>query len=258
MDRTPVCYGYGRHSTNKQELTQEVQAFRTKEYWERTLKAQGVAWGGFMYDAATSARIPFSERPTGRILHAIAQPGDHIVVTKLDRPFRSLRDGVTSMDQWQERKVVFHSLDLQVDTGTAMGRFFRSILLAVAELEREFAKERTQETVTMRQRQGLPYSKGCPVGWRIVGQAPHRRFRVDEAERHLVTEMAKLRSGGATHEELALWSMRQREVECKRTFPTRGQVRWALAAMAAGWPKISNYKKFNKLVASGKIALSSS
>jgi DNA invertase Pin-like site-specific DNA recombinase len=259
MNRTPVCYGYGRHSTNKQELTKEVQQFRTKEHWDRNLREKGIAWGGFLYDPATSARTPFSERPSGRILHAVAQPGDHIVVTKLDRPFRSLRDGVTAMDQWQERGVIFHALDLQVDTGTAMGRFFRSILLAVAELEREFAKERTRETVLLRQRQGLPYSSnGCPVGWRIVGKAPHRRFRVDEDERLLVGEMARLRSDGATLEELALWSMRQKQVESKRTFPTRGQVKWALSARLAGWPKISNYKTFNRRVASGEIALSSS
>jgi hypothetical protein len=75
MDRIPICYGYGRHSTNKQELTQEVQEFRTREYWERTLQPKGVAWGGFFYDAATSARIPFGEREQGRKIHTVAQTG---------------------------------------------------------------------------------------------------------------------------------------------------------------------------------------
>lgn len=253
IKRSPLCYGYGRHSTNKQELTQEVQEFKTHDHWQRHLKDKGIEWGGFYYDAATSARIPFSEREKGRILHAIAQPGDHILVTKLDRPFRSLRDGIVSMEQWSDRGVIFHSLDLQVDTSTPLGKFFRTILLAVAELEREFTRERTKETVELRKRNGQPYSNGCPVGWRIVGEAPHRRFRTDEAERALAAEMARLRSDGATYDELALWSMRQQQFPCKRTFPTRGQTRWAVNAARAGFPKISNYKVFNKMVARGEI-----
>lgn len=255
--RTPICYGYGRHSTNKQELTREVQEFRTQDHWERNLRDKGVAWGGFFYDPATSARTPFSERSSGRILHAVAQPGDHIVVTKLDRPFRSLRDGITAMEQWADRGVIFHSLDLQVDTATPLGKFFRTILLAVAELEREFARERTRETVEMRQRQGVPYSRGCPVGWKIVGEAPHRKFRADDDERRLVAEMARLRDTGASYDEIALWTMRDHGFGTKRTFPTRGQVRWAINARRAGYPKISNYKRFNRMVALGQITFGS-
>lgn len=248
MDRIPICYGYGRHSTNKQELTQEVQEFRTQEYWERTLKPKGIAWGGFHYDAATSARIPFTEREKGRILHVVAQPGDHIVVTKLDRPFRSLRDGVVSMDQWADRGVFFHSLDLQVDTSTPIGKFFRTVLLAVAELEREFAKERTRETVLLRQRQGLPYSRGCAIGWRIVGEPPHRKYKTDERERELIDQMAELREQGRSTDEIALWCVaRSNDPRYKRIFPTRGQVRAALNARKLGYPKVTDYKQVNKM-----------
>lgn len=247
MDRTPICYCYGRHSTAKQELTREAQEFRCTEYYERHLKPQGVLYGGFFYDAATSARTPFTEREQGRIVHVVAQPGDHIVVSKLDRPFRSLRDGVVSMEQWQDRGVHFHSLDLQVDTSTPMGRFFRTVLLAVAELEREFAKERTRETAELRQRQGLPYSRGCPVGWRIVGEAPHRKFKADENERMVVEHMAKLKSEGYSNDDIALWSIRQSLYQTKRPFPSRGQVRAALNARRLGYPKVSDYKKVNKM-----------
>lgn len=247
MQRTPVCYAYGRHSTAKQELSKEVQEFRTKEYYQRNLAPQGVAWGGFYYDAATSARIPFTEREKGRMIHLMAQPGDHIVVAKLDRPFRSLRDGVVSMEQWTDRGVFFHSLDLQVDTSTPIGKFFRTILLAVAELEREFTRERTRETILLRQRQGAPYSRGCPIGWRIVGEAPHRQFRPDEQERLVVDEMSRRRDGGSSYDDIALWSLTQRTLQCKRTFPTRHQVRAAINAKRMGYPKVNGYKAINKL-----------
>lgn len=247
MNRTPICYAYGRHSTAKQEVTREVQEFRCREYYDRNLAPKGVLWGGFFYDAATSARIPFTEREKGRTIHVVAQPGDHIVVAKLDRPFRSLRDGVVSMEQWSDRGVYFHSLDLQVDTSTPIGKFFRTVLLAVAELEREFARERTRETVLLRQRQGVPHSRGCPVGWRIVGQAPFRKYKPDEQERDLVKEMVLKRRNGESHDEIALWCLTQDAFPCKRTFPTRGQVRAAINAHRMGYPKITDYKRINRM-----------
>jgi DNA invertase Pin-like site-specific DNA recombinase len=253
MDRTPICYGYGRHSTNKQEMTREVQEHRTYQYWERNLKDKGVVWGGFYYDAATSAKTPFSERQEGRPLFAAALPGDHIVVTKLDRAFRSLRDGISSMEQWKTRGVFFHTMDLQVDTSTPVGKFFYTILLAVAELEREFARERTRDVMESCKRQGKPFSKACPAGWKIVGKRGNRRFRVDEDERATIDSMATLRSNGASLEELALWS--QRQTYSKRSFPTRQQVRWALDARRAGYPKVGNYKEFNRKVSAGEIVL---
>lgn len=257
-NKTPVCYGYGRHSTGKQELTREVQEFKCHEYWQRNLRDKGIQYGGFFYDAATSARTPFSEREQGRLLHAVARPGDHIVVTKLDRPFRSLRDGISHMEQWESRGVVFHSMDLAVDTTTPLGKFFRTILLAVAELEREFARERTSDVIRERRRQGIPHGSACPMGWRIVGSGKSRRYRVDEEERAFCDELAKRRRAGASLEDLAYWSFRQRDLPVKRTLPTRDQVRWALDARRAGYPMVVGYKAFNRAVRSGEIALRSS
>lgn len=252
MDRTPICYGYGRHSTAKQEMTRDAQEFRVQDYWERNLAPKGVVWGGFHYDEATSGRQPFTEREHGRVIHAVAQPGDHIVVAKLDRPFRSLRDGIVSMEQWHDRGVLFHSLDLQVDTSTPIGRFFRSVLLAVAELEREFAKERTQEIIQSRRRQGLPYSRGCAIGWKIVGESPFRRYKADPVERAFIDRMAQLRSQGLSTDHIALWCVgKGRDPACKRTFSTRGLVRAALNARKMGYPKVSDYKAINKM-ASGR------
>lgn len=247
MQRTPICYAYGRHSTAKQELTKDAQAFRCREYFDRQLAHTGAIWGGFFYDPATSAKIPFTERDKGRTIHMMAQPGDHIVVAKLDRPFRSLRDGIVSMEQWHDRGVFFHSLDLQVDTSTPIGRFFRTILLAVAELEREFTRERTRETILLRQRQGAPYSRGCPVGWRIIGEPPHRQYKPDEQERLLVEEMVRMRKAGTSYDDIALWSMTQHAMPCKRTFPTRGQVRAAINAHRMSFPKVTDYKRINRL-----------
>jgi DNA invertase Pin-like site-specific DNA recombinase len=248
-----VCYGYGRHSTNKQELTREVQEFRTHEYWERNLRPKGVAWGGFLYDAATSAKVPLMERTEGARLSELASRGDHVVVTKMDRAFRSLRDGIVSIDLLSARGVVFHSLDLQVDTSTPLGRFFRSILLAVAELEREFVSERVKETIAIRKREGKPHGKACPVGWKIVGRRPHREYRVDTDERRLIDLMTDHRRAGMSYDAIALWTIRQHDAPAKRAFSHRDLVRWAIMAREAGYPKITNYKEFRRMVRAGEM-----
>jgi len=254
MSRTPTCYGYGRHSTNKQELTREVQEFRTHDYWERNLQHKGVVWGGFQYDKATSAKTPFTEREHGLQVYTLAQPGDHIVVSKMDRAFRSLRDGINSMDMFAAKGVTFHSLDLLVDTSTPLGRFFRSVLLAVAELEREFVSERVKETIALRKREGRPHSQSCPVGWKIVGQKPNRLYRADMEERGLVDHMQAMRSAGEAYDSIALWGMKN-SMPSKRQFTTRDLVKWALRARRAGYPKITNYKEFHRMVKSGEITL---
>jgi hypothetical protein len=77
-NRTPICYGYGRHSTGKQAMTGEVQDFKCHDYWQQNLQHKGIQWGGFYYDPATSSCTPFSEREQGRVLHAVAALGEHI------------------------------------------------------------------------------------------------------------------------------------------------------------------------------------
>jgi len=253
--RQLVCYGYGRHSTAKQELSREVQEHRCHDYWQRTLRDKGILWGGWFYDKAQSGKKPFTEREYGRQVYAIAQPGDHVVCSKLDRAFRSLKDGIDTMDMFGARGVVFHSMDLQIDTSTALGKFFKQILLAVSELEREFTRERTNETIALRKEQGRPYSHGCPIGWKKRGERPNQYYRIDTAEREMVELLKFQRDEGMSYDNLSLWSFHQKEIVCKRYFPTPMQVRWALLARRAGYPKIPNYKQFIKAVKSGEIVL---
>lgn len=251
-----ICYGYGRHSTKKQSMTREVQESRTLEHWQRMLKPEGVRWGQFMYDPATSASKPFSEREAGRQLFIMARPGDHIVVTKLDRLFRKLLDGVATIEQLEKRGVNIHALDYPIAANDAIGRLIRNLLISMAELERELAKERTEAVYQHRLERGLPASKGCAVGWRVMrredesGKA-HRYYRVDEAERQMVEHMIELRDAGESYDDLALWTMRQRGV--KRTFPSGIMAKWAIEAGLAGWPKIGGYRSFFKLQQTGEL-----
>lgn len=248
LDTAPRCYGYGRHSTIKQEYTQRAQRQRVKSYYRKHLRPKGVVWGGWFYDKATSGSKPFTERERGRAVYCLARPGDHIVVSKLDRPFRSVADGVRVIQDIATRGVAFHSLDLLVDTSTPLGKFFMTVLLAVAELERGFASERTKEVIESRKKRGLPWTRTCPLGWKVVGKTSRqregkgstRRFVIDEDERALCEEICRRRMAGEGLAHIALWSFTQKQFPATRSFGYHEAIQWAVAAVALNYPLESN------------------
>lgn len=247
--RSALVYGYGRHSTHKQDLTQDVQKQRCYEYFQRSLLGDGCIWQGFYYDTAVSAgRTSFAERPQGKMVFHSLQPGDHLVLSRLDRCFRSVLDGVNVMEMLEKRGVYFHSLDLSIDTRTPLGRYVRNILLAGAELERDLARERANETIAYLQSQDLPYTRVAPIGWKIVRRNKRREYRVDQEERDFVELLREGRDAGASVYDLAnyCWNTQER-FGTSRNFGNLSAIKWALQAHALGFPKVVGRRRINKL-----------
>src|SRR4051812_8559634 len=71
------------------------------------------------------------------------RPGDSLVVWKLDRLGRSLKDLITRITQLNDRKIGFKSLTEQIDTTTSGGKLIFHIFGALAEFERDIIRERT-------------------------------------------------------------------------------------------------------------------
>jgi DNA invertase Pin-like site-specific DNA recombinase len=72
-----------------------------------------------------------------------ARPGDTLVVWRLDRFGRSLKDLVTKVEQLGEKKVGFKSLKENIDTTSSAGKLQFHIFSALAEFERDLNRERT-------------------------------------------------------------------------------------------------------------------
>lgn len=75
------------------------------------------------------------------------QPGNTLVVWKLDRLGRDLKHLVTTVDDLRSRNIglkVLAGTGAQIDTTTSNGRFFFGIFAALAEFEQELISERTQ------------------------------------------------------------------------------------------------------------------
>jgi hypothetical protein len=246
---------YGRHSTDKQDLTEDVQRDICLRYYERELAPKGIdlAAPGWFYDEAITSAILFGERDAGRVVIASLQPGDHLVVAKMSRPFRSVRDGENTLHALTLRKVTLHALDMPIDTSRAHGRFVRRVHMAADQLWREVSSEAVRETIAYRKSLGLPFSRGVPIGWKAIGKRPHRTFRVDNQERALAEQILRLYATGMSMENIALWGYKQTQFPNKRQFRSREAVKWVLNAQALGYPKVTGYKNIRRMVRSRQV-----
>jgi len=84
------------------------------------------------------------QRPSWQRLIEYLRDGDILVITELSRMTRSLKHLLQVIDDLEKRRVGLISLRENIDTSTATGRFFISIMGAIAQMERELKSERAK------------------------------------------------------------------------------------------------------------------
>ncbi len=80
---------------------------------------------------------------------------DTVVVWKLDRLSRNLRDGITTLCDWCERGLRVVSVTQQIDFNGAVGRMLAAVLLGVAEMEQEMRRERQAAGIAAAKERGV-------------------------------------------------------------------------------------------------------
>ena len=102
------------------------------------------------------------ERPELEKMISQLRSGDTVVVWKLDRLGRSLRDLIDLVAEFKERGVEFVSLQDGINTATPTGRFTFNIFASLAEFEREIIRERTNAGLASARARGK--KGGRPAG----------------------------------------------------------------------------------------------
>ncbi|MFY9726849.1 MAG: recombinase family protein [Bryobacteraceae bacterium] len=84
------------------------------------------------------------------------RPGnvDCVIVYKVDRLSRSIRDFAKIMDVFDKQGVSFVSVTQQFNTTTSLGRLMLNVLLSFAQFEREIISERTRDKQVAARKKG--------------------------------------------------------------------------------------------------------
>jgi DNA invertase Pin-like site-specific DNA recombinase len=134
-----MLIGYARVSTHDQKLDTQRSALRTagcEHIFEKK-------------HSATRGSLPARDR-----LLTFARPGDVLVVWRLDRLGRSLRDLVELVAELDNRGVELRSLRESLDTTTPAGKLTFHIFAALAEMEAEILRDRTRAGLDSARRRG--------------------------------------------------------------------------------------------------------
>ena len=144
-------------------------------------------------DAASACDL---DRPalTRALAELRAGRADALLVVKLDRLTRSVRDLGELVERCTRERWALLSVGDAVDTRTAAGRLVLNVLASVAQWEREAIGERTAAAMRWKREAGEYTGGAVRYGFRLA--ADGRTLEADEAEQAVVTVAVELRAAG--------------------------------------------------------------
>jgi DNA invertase Pin-like site-specific DNA recombinase len=151
-------------------------------------------------DAGVSAGKPLASREGGQRLLSLvgSRKVAGVVALKLDRLFRNAADCLSTVAGWDTAEVSMHLVDLggsSIDTATATGRFFLTVMAGAAEMERNLVKERTSAAMQHMKQRGEYTGGRPPLGFEVTEEGQLVRV---EAEHEALAMARHLREQGLT------------------------------------------------------------
>jgi site-specific DNA recombinase len=213
--------GYIRVSTDKQAdrgVSLDAQAEK--------IRAMAVVQGGalidIIVDGGESAKT--LNRPGMTRLLALVDSGEvkAVIVAKLDRLTRSVKDLCTLLERFECRGVALVSVAESLDTGSAAGRLVLNIMTAVSQWEREAIGERTRDALSHKRGKGERVGN-LAFGFRLANDGQH--LEPDPGEQQALAEIRRLRSDGIPLRGIAT-------VMNHRAYRTRRGTAWRLESVA--------------------------
>ena len=145
-----------------------------------------------------------------------------VIVAKLDRLTRSVKDLCELLGRFERRGVALISVAESLDTSSAAGRLVLNIMTAVSQWEREAIGERTRDAMNHKRTNGERVGN-IRFGYRLGADGKH--LEPDPAEQAVLNEIRHLRQGGHTLRGIAA-------ALNHRTFRTRRGSAWRLESVA--------------------------
>jgi DNA invertase Pin-like site-specific DNA recombinase len=136
-----VIYGYARVSSKEQDLTVQVESLKNAGCKNiRQEKVSGTSIQG---------------RDELNVLLDFLREGDELVVTRVDRLARSIRDLQNIVHDLNQKGIVLRATEQPIDTTTSAGKCFLDMLGVFAEFETNLRKERQMEGIAKAKEKGV-------------------------------------------------------------------------------------------------------
>jgi len=154
VQRNPMkCIGYSRVSTADQAregVSLDNQESKIMTYAE----LNGIELVDLVRDEGISGKS-LDRDGIKRVLEmAKARQIDAIIVYKLDRLSRKTLDTLNLIELFEKYGVAFHSISEKIDTESATGKFFLTIVSALSQMERDLISERTTDALSYKKEKG--------------------------------------------------------------------------------------------------------
>jgi site-specific DNA recombinase len=186
--------GYVRVSTDRQAergISLDAQAEKIRAI----AVVHGTALAEMIVDGGESAKS--LHRPGMARLLAMVDAGEvrTVIIAKLDRLTRSVKDLCTLLERFERRGVALVSVAESLDTSSAGGRLVLNIMTAVSQWEREAIGERTRDAMRHKRSNGERVGN-IPYGYRLAADGRH--LEEDPAEQTVLAQIRRLHREGAT------------------------------------------------------------
>jgi len=129
-----------------------------------------------------------ADRPGLATALEVLRAGDTLVIWRLDRLGRSLRDLIQLAEKLDRQEVGLRSLQENIDTGSSGGRLVFHLFGALAEFERNLIRERTRAGLSAARARGR-------MGGRPKSLDPQKRelaLRLHQERQHSITEICRM------------------------------------------------------------------
>ena len=120
------------------------------------------------------------------------------IVYKLDRLSRKTLDTLSLIESFESQDIAFNSITEKVDTKSATGKFFLTILSAIAQMERDMIGERTKDAFAHKKQRG-EWTGRIPFGFRIV----NNRLVEDPEQIRAIQKAKRMRRSGRFLREIS-------------------------------------------------------
>jgi len=203
--------GYVRVSTDKQadrgvSLEAQAEKIRAMSVVHSAELLDIIVDGG---ESAKSLERPGMERLLALVDGKKVQA---VIVAKLDRLTRSVKDLCELLERFERRGVALISVAESLDTSSAAGRLVLNIMTAVSQWEREAIGERTRDAMSHKRGNGERVGN-IQFGYRLCRDAKH--VEPDPAEQAVLQEIHLLRNSGHTLRNIAA-TLNQRALRTRR------------------------------------------